>query len=143
MPGPPDTNIFCFLVKQKGSTSLSRMNELNQWIYEHFTIESEHSAGEYSYSQPFFLSHTILQHPCYSQRSVADALQRLEIDPSDYPERGLFVLRATLMNPYIVLAEETGRRGRPYLAEFTEKLAARAEEGVEAINRKRVGEPIF
>jgi len=142
MPGPPDTNIVCFLVKEKGSTSLARMNQLNQWIYEHFTIESEHSEGEYSYSQPFFLSHTVLQHASYSQRSVAEGLQRLDIDPSDYQERGLFVLRATLMNPYIVLAEETGRRGRPYLAQFTEKLAARAEEGIQAISRKRIAEPI-
>jgi len=73
---------------------------------------------------------------------VAAALQRIEIDPSDYKERSLFVLRATLMNPYIVLAEETGRHGRPYLAQFTEKLAARAEEGVEAISRSRVGQSI-
>jgi glutamate/tyrosine decarboxylase-like PLP-dependent enzyme len=142
MREPPDTNIVCFMVKEKGSSSLARMNQLNQWIYEHFTIESEHSEGEYSYSQPFFLSHTVLQHASYSQRSVAELLQRLEIDSSDYRERGLFVLRATLMNPYIVLAEETGRRGRPYLAQFAEKLAARAEEGVEAISRNRVAEPI-
>lgn len=137
MPGPPDTNIVCFLVKQKGSTSLAWMNDLNQWIYEHFTIESEHSEGEYSYSQPFFLSHTILEHDSYSQRSMTEALERLEVDPSDYREKGLFVLRATLMNPYIVLAEETGRHGRPYLAQFMEKLASRAEEGVEAIGRDR------
>jgi glutamate/tyrosine decarboxylase-like PLP-dependent enzyme len=141
-PGPPDTNIVCFLVKEKGSTSLERMNELNRWIYEHFTIESEHSEGEYSYSQPFFLSHTVLQQASYSHRSVAEVFERLEIDPSDYREHGLFVLRATLMNPYIVLAEETGRSGRPHLAQFTEKLAARAEEGVEAISRKRAREPI-
>ena len=143
MPEPPDTNIVCFLVKQKGSTSLARMNDLNQWIYEHFTIESEHSEGEYSYSQPFFLSHTVLQYPSYSQRSVAEALQRLEIDPSDYRDLGLFVLRATMMNPYIVLAEETGRLGRPYLAQFIEKLAARAEEGVLAISSKGLAQPIF
>ena len=53
------------------------------------------------------------------------------------------MLRATLMNPYIVLAEETGRQGRPYLAQFLEKLAARAEEGVEAISRNRIAQPIF
>jgi glutamate/tyrosine decarboxylase-like PLP-dependent enzyme len=134
----PDTNIVCFLGKVKGSTSLARMNALNQWIYEHFTIESEYSEGEYSYSQPFFLSHTVLQHSSYSQRSMAAVLERIEIDPSDYRERGLFVLRATMMNPYIVLAEETGRRGRPHLAQFIERLAARAEEGIEAISNDRV-----
>ena len=132
---PPDTNIVCFVVKEKGSTSLSRQNALNQWIYEHFTIESEHGPGEYSYSQPFFLSHTIIQYPAYSQRSMTEPLERLGIDSADYREKGLFVLRATLMNPYIVLAEETGRRGRAYLAQFMEKLSARALEGIAVIHQ--------
>ena len=134
MQEPPDTNIVCFLVKEKGSASLARMNALNQWIYEHFTIESEHGPGEYSYSQPFFLSHTIIQHPAYSQQSAAAPLERLGIDSSEYRQHGLFVLRATLMNPYIVLSEETGRRGRAYLAQFMEKLAGRAQEAVAALN---------
>jgi hypothetical protein len=140
--GPPDTNIVCFLVKEKGSTSLERMNDLNRRIYQHFTIESEHSAGDYSYSQPFFLSHTVLEQASYSRQSMEGLLQRLEIDPSDYQARGLFVLRATVMNPYIVLAAETGRQGRPYLGQFMEKLAGRAKEGVDATSRSRAGAPI-
>jgi hypothetical protein len=68
-------------------------------------------------------------------------LERFEGDPSDYRECGLFVLRATLMNPYIALAE-AGRRGQPYLAQFTDKLAARAEEGIEAIRRRPLAQPI-
>src|SRR5579864_763434 len=133
-PQPPDTNVVCFLVREKGHASLARMNELNQWIYERFTIESEHSAGEYAYSQPFFLSHTVIRYPSYSPRSVAGPLQRFGIDASEYFERGLFVLRATIMSPYIVLAEETGRRGQPYLAQFVERLAVKAEEGINHAN---------
>ena len=106
------------------------MNELNQWIYQQFTIESEYSAGEYSYSQPFFLTHTVIKYPSYSPRSVVGPLQRFAIDGSEYFERGLFLLRATIMSPYIVLAEETGRKGRPYLAQFIDRLAAKADEGV-------------
>ncbi len=130
---PPDTNIVCFLVREKGAASLTRMNQLNRWIYERFTIESEYSQGEYSYSQPFFLSHTIIRYPAYSPRSVAGPLQRFSIEPAEYFERGLFVLRATIMNPYIVLAEEAGRPGRPYLAQFMERLAAKAAEAVRAL----------
>ncbi|HYL38539.1 MAG TPA: pyridoxal-dependent decarboxylase, partial [Bryobacteraceae bacterium] len=129
-PQPPDTNVVCFLVKEKCNPALARMNELNRWIYERFTIESEYSAGEYAYSQPFFLSHTVIKYPSYSPRSVAGPLQRFSIDASEYFERGLFVLRATIMSPYIVLAEETGRKGQPYLAQFVERLAAKAEEGI-------------
>jgi len=140
-PEPPDTNIVCFLVKEKSAGSLARMNELNQWIYQRFTIESEYSPGEYSYSQPFFLSHTVIQYPGYSPRSVAGPLQRFSIGASEYFEQGLFVLRATVMSPYIVLAEETGRHGRPYLEQFVERLAAKAEEGIAALSKSGPGTP--
>lgn len=130
---PPDTNILCFLVREKCGASLIRMNELNRWIYERFTIESEYSHGEYSYSQPFFLSHTVIRYPGYSPRSVAGPLQRFGIDASEYLEHGLFVLRATIMSPYIVLAEEAGRPGRPYLAQFVERLGTKAEEAIQAL----------
>jgi tyrosine decarboxylase len=132
-PEPPDTNVVCFLVKEKAATSLARMNALNQWIYERFTIESEHSKGEYSYSQPFFLSHTVIKYPGYSPRSVAGPLQRFSIDASEYFQLGLFVLRATIMSPYIVLAEETARHGRPLLGQFMERLARKAREGIVAL----------
>ncbi len=135
-PQPPDTNVVCFLVREKCNPTLARMNELNQWIYERFTIESEYSAGEYSYSQPFFLTHTVIKYPSYSPRSVVGPLQRFAIDASEYFERGLFLLRATIMSPYIVLAEETGRKGRPYLAQFIDRLAAKAEEGVRRLGHR-------
>jgi len=133
-PEPPDTNVVCFLVKDRAGRSLERLNQLNQWIYERFTIESEHSQGEYSYSQPFFLSHTVIKYPAYSPRAVAGPLQRFDIDPSEYYRHGLFVLRATIMSPYIVLAEETERKGPPYLAQFVDRLAAKAAEGIATIN---------
>ena len=138
---PPDTNIVCFLAREKGAPSLARMNEVNRWIYERFTIESEYGQGEYSYSQPFFLSHTVIKYPGYSPRSVAGPLQRFSIDASDYFERGLFVLRATIMSPYIVLAEETGRRGRPYLAQFMDRLAAKTAEAIQALSTSGPGTP--
>jgi len=126
---PPDTNIVCFLVRERGARSLVDMNALNRWIYQQFTIDAENSEGEYSYSQPFFLSHTIIRYPNYPERSVAGPLGRFEINASEYHVHGLFVLRATVMTPYIVLAEETGAR-RPYLAQFVERLAGIAEAGI-------------
>ena len=130
---PPDTNVVCFMVRERVSPPLARLNALNQWIYDRFTIESEHSAGEYSYSQPFFLSHTAIQSSSYSPASVSGILERLGVDAAEYFAQGLFVLRATIMNPYIVLAQETGRHGKPYLAQFIDRLAAKASEGVSAL----------
>ena len=49
------------------------------------------------------------------------------VETGDYPKLGVFVLRATVMNPYITLNAETGRK-QSYLAEFMEELARVAEE---------------
>jgi hypothetical protein len=57
---------------------------------------------------------------------VASLLERAEVDPSDYPKHGIFVLRATVMSPYIVLAAETGHK-QDLLADFVEALARTAE----------------
>ncbi|MGA2327937.1 MAG: pyridoxal-dependent decarboxylase [Bryobacteraceae bacterium] len=119
---PPDTNIVCFVIKEKHSRSLKRMNALAEAVYQHLTIQAETGDRGYSYSQPFFISRTRFQLPNYSLHSVAGLLERAEVDLEEYPAEGVFVLRATVMTPYITLAAETGHK-QSYLAEFTETLA--------------------
>ncbi|MCL6508986.1 MAG: hypothetical protein K6T59_18410, partial [Bryobacteraceae bacterium] len=126
---PPDTNIVCFVIQIKGNRSLARMNALGETVYRHFTNEEQLGAGDYSYAQPFFLSRTHFRLPRYSCHSVADLLDRTGVDPAEYPEHGIFVLRATVMNPYIVLAAETGHK-QDLLAEFVETLARVSEAAV-------------
>ncbi len=128
-PQPPDTNVVCFLVKRKGDSSLARMNAIAAALYERFTISGDGGAAhDYSYLQPFFLSHTRFRTPHYSAHSVSDLLARAGVDAHDYGSHGVFVLRATVMSPYIVLAAESGAR-QSYLAEFIDELA-RATEAV-------------
>jgi len=126
---PPDTNMVCFIVKRKGDRSLARMNELTEAVYRRLTIQAELGERGYSYLQPFFLSRTRFHLPNYSEHSVADLLARAEVDPEEYPREGIFVLRATVMTPYITLAAETGHK-QTLLAEFMDTLAAIAEEAV-------------
>jgi glutamate/tyrosine decarboxylase-like PLP-dependent enzyme len=123
---PPDTNIVCFVIRIKGSRSLARMNALGEAVYKKFTIEAELGDREYSYAQPFFVSRTRFHSPQYSEHSVADLLERADADAAEYPEHGIFVLRATVMSPYLVLAAETGHK-QDLLADFVEALAATAE----------------
>ncbi|HSB14788.1 MAG TPA: pyridoxal-dependent decarboxylase [Bryobacteraceae bacterium] len=123
---PPDTNIVCFVVKIKGDRSLARMNRLGEKVYGHFTIEAELGEREYAYAQPFFLSRTRFQTPQYSSHSVADLLERAGVDPEEYSAHGIFVLRATVMSPYIVFAAETGHK-QDLLADFIETLAKTTE----------------
>jgi glutamate/tyrosine decarboxylase-like PLP-dependent enzyme len=136
---PPDTNIVCFLAKQRGVRSLGRTNALNHRIYRQFTIEEKEDEPEYAYVQPFFLSRTHFKFPAYSRGSVAELLKRAGLDGRDYEREGIFVLRATLMTPYIRLAEELGRSQR-YLSQFMQKLrqrvdAALADENAAAPHR--------
>lgn len=124
---PPDTNIVCFVIQECGSRSLRRMNALAEAVYRRLTIQAELGERGYSYSQPFFLSRTRFQLPNYSLHSVAGLLERAGVDASAYPAEGVFVLRSTVMTPYITLAAETGHK-QAFLAEFTETLARVTEE---------------
>lgn len=129
---PPDTNMVCFVIKEKQSRSLARMNALTEAVYKRLTIQAELGERGYSYLQPFFISRTRFHVPNYSPHSVADLLARAEVDPEEYPREGIFVLRATVMTPYITLAAETGHK-QTLLAEFMETLAALAGEAVSGL----------
>jgi len=119
---PPDTNIVCFLVTERAGGSLARTNAINRRIFESFTL----GEGAYSYSQPFFLSRTIFERSSYSSSAIAPLLEHAGIDPAEYRQHGLFVLRATWMSPYHLLAAETGHH-QSLLAEFMEKLGEKAQ----------------
>ncbi len=122
---PPDTNIVCFLIAPREDPSLERANALGEAVYKEFTIEAELGERDYSYSQPFFVSRTRFHLPQYSEAAVSDLLRRAGLDPAGYKREGIFVLRATVMSPYLTLAAETGHR-QCLLAEFVEHLAAAA-----------------
>jgi glutamate/tyrosine decarboxylase-like PLP-dependent enzyme len=125
---PPDTNIVCFLVMERGPAGLARTNALNRRIFEEFTLGDR----DYSYSQPFFLSRTSFERSSCSPSAIAPLLERAGIDPAEYRQQGLFVLRATWMSPYHLLAAETGHH-QSLLAEFMERLGEKAQESIRAL----------
>jgi glutamate/tyrosine decarboxylase-like PLP-dependent enzyme len=128
-PHPPDTNLVCFVIKEKTSRSLVRMNQFTQHLYSSFAIETELGEREYSYSQPFFLSRTDFRSPQYPASAVSGLLRRADVDSADYHDAGVFVLRATLMSPYIIFASETGSK-QNYLAQFLVELDRCANEAL-------------
>jgi hypothetical protein len=115
------------VVSDRNSRSLVRMNQIAETIYHRFTIQAELGDRDYAYSQPFFLSRTRFHVPQYSRHAVEDLLRRADVDADDYARHGVFVLRATVMNPYIVLAAETAHK-QAILAEFVDALAAAAKQ---------------
>ena len=64
---------------------------------------------------------------------MSELLERAGIDPGEYRRDELFVLRATVMSPYHLPAAETGHR-QALLAEFVEKLAAKAADTVTTLD---------
>jgi len=109
-------------VKEKGSWSLARLNRLTKLVYDRFSIEVEAGERAYSYAQPFFLSRTTFEAPRYPLSTVQGFLERAEVNLEDYKGHGvLFLIRSTVMTPYIVYAAETGRK-QEYLADFMEIL---------------------
>jgi glutamate/tyrosine decarboxylase-like PLP-dependent enzyme len=132
---PPDTNIVCFVIQEKLTRSLKRMNALAEAVYERLTIQAELGERGYSYSQPFFISRTRFQLPNYSAHSVAGLIERAGVDPADYPAEGIFVLRATVMTPYITLAAETGHK-QALLAEFIETLSRITEDALARLSSR-------
>jgi glutamate/tyrosine decarboxylase-like PLP-dependent enzyme len=132
----PDTNIVIFTVKKKTSNSLSKMNELTRLVYESFTIQAELGEKEYSYSQPFFLSKTVFRESRYPFDAFEDVLDRhfanLDMIRRQYKDKGLTVLRATVMNPYLRIARCTS--SQHFIREFMEELSKAASENVRRIN---------
>ena len=60
---------------------------------------------------------------------MADLLSRAGLSASQYEAEGLFLLRATVMSHYHVMAAETGHK-QELLAEFLEVLAQKVELGM-------------
>lgn len=125
-PLPPDTNIVCFFIQERPAQTLAFTNAMNRRVYQTFTISQRAGAPAYSYSQPFFLSRTVFEPSRYPAVAIRGLLERAGIDPADYREQGLFLLRATVMSPYHMLAAETGHK-QALLAEFVECLAREAD----------------
>jgi hypothetical protein len=116
------------------------MNALAEMVYGRLTIQADAGGRGYSYLQPFFLSRTRFQLPNYSAAAVVDLLSRAGVDPAEYPREGIFVLRATVMTPYITLAAETGH-SQCLLGEFMQVLADTTGEALARLDEQPAGSP--
>lgn len=133
-----DTNVVCFIVlplewKKKNTESNSKngtmvdinlkveiINDVNERIYNRFTIINEGKEKNPPHSQKFFLSRTHLSKDAYSFDSIHHILDLMKIEREEYERSGLFALRATLMNPwyYESSKEDASRRKTNYFLEF-------------------------
>ena len=113
---PPGSNIVCFAFRPTApGATLASVNELNRAVYARFSL----AAGERVYAQSFFVSRTSLVPRQYALETVGPFLARLGVNPSEYAENGVFLLRSVLMNPWYASSK---RRGRYYISELVAEL---------------------
>lgn len=126
---PPDLNVFVFVIKQKNANSLREMNKLTNSIYQKYSIQAEFGDKKYSYGQPFFLSKTSFSLPHYNFSAFSDFFKKngfsKEVE-QEYKSEGMVVLRATLMNPYILVYEKN--KGLNLIQEFVLSLHKEANK---------------
>jgi len=130
----PDINVVIFTVRKRTSSHLETMNKLTKAVYEKFAIQTELGEREYSYSQPFFISKTIIGEPEYPFDTVKRFFDRCQLGADvqkDYREGGVVVLRATVMNPYIYPMKRFA--GQNIIKEFVDELALAASESVKGL----------
>ena len=110
-----DTNLVCFFIlpmiwndENKSNLLMSKdinldlkfMNDLNENIYKRFTIINQGDNYIFPHSIKFFLSRTKFTAEQYSYASIKKILEDNYIKKEQYEKEGLFILRATLMNPW-------------------------------------------
>lgn len=110
-----DTNIVCFfvlpmiwcdeiksniLLTKDVNLNLKELNNLNESIYKKFTIINEGKDYIFPHSIKFFVSRTRFTCEQYSYDSIKKILEENYIKKEEYEKEGLFILRATLMNPW-------------------------------------------
>ena len=136
---PPDTNIVIFGVKERygEDRGLRRFNDLNETIYRKFSILAEMGDRAHSYSQRFFLSKTEFRSDCYPFSSLRSFFERhqLAVTEQDYNDDRVVVLRATVMNPYILPLREHGQAD--LVIAFVDDLLAAAGDVVPPAELKR------
>ncbi|MBV6459313.1 MAG: hypothetical protein HONBIEJF_02459 [Fimbriimonadaceae bacterium] len=118
----PGSNIVCYAFRPLTTTTLARINRLNQDIHERLSLgrEMQHNI----YAQRFFVSRTTLSPDQYSGCTVAKLLKELGVTEAEFLEEGVFLLRSVLMNPWYEAAK---RRGHDVLSGLVSQLFADAE----------------
>ncbi len=120
---PSDTNVVCFVVVplqwhdgalQEKTVSLAALNQLNETLYGRLTIKS-HSPKKTPHALEYFVSKTWIDSSQYAPESIERLLHRFNISREQYLDKGIMVLRSTLMNPWYFTAE---RAGMDYLMDF-------------------------
>lgn len=134
-PAPPDTNLVIFGVSLRSGVTLKQYNILTEAVYKTFSIRAEDGQRHHAYMQPFFLSITSFSEPLYQSSSIAPLAAHAGITDFETayptPQGDMKVLRATVMNPYLLRAAHPDHGN--LLSSFMLDLAAAADKAAAAL----------
>lgn len=125
LPFEPDTNLVCLAINPAGNRSLAKMNAFGRRLYAHLDVGEDVDI----HSREFFGSRTLVHRDKLGREAAERIMTELDLDPATFvtepDESGdqadsIFLLRHTLMNPWLIGREE----GLNYLDRYCRHLAA-------------------
>lgn len=110
VPFEPDTNLLCIALNPEGNRSVPAMNRFGKRIYERLRVLPDQPPQ----MREFYGSRTNVFHDSLGEAARAALVERLGLDPASFRSEGdgetssdyLFLLRHTLMNPWLFSASE-------------------------------------
>lgn len=112
LPVEPDTNLICIAVNPPGNRSPARMNRFGRALFRHFALDAAQP-----HASEFIGSHTSLLRKNLSAAAAARMARMFGLDAAsfvvevtapDVQANHLFLLRHTLMNPWLADDSEAG-----------------------------------
>ncbi|HRQ65471.1 MAG TPA: pyridoxal-dependent decarboxylase [Xanthomonadaceae bacterium] len=119
MPVEPDTNLCCIALNPVGNTSLEQMNAFGRAVFSRLAVNPDEPVQ----TRQFLGSFTSLKRAHLDDADAVRLAEFLGVDPAGFSEDGtdhLFLLRHTLMNPWLTVEHE----GRNYLDRYCDYLEA-------------------
>ena len=132
LPVEPDTNLVCIAVNPAGNRSLARMNDFGRALFRHFQLDPAQPQAS-----GFIGSHTSLLRRNLSAVAARRLARRFGVDPGAFVDSvrdpateadHMFLLRHTLMNPWLSDASERGDAIGRY-CEYLERAVRRTLDG--------------
>jgi glutamate/tyrosine decarboxylase-like PLP-dependent enzyme len=128
MPFEPDTNLICLAINPEGNRDLGAMNRFGERLYSRLRV----GTGVDLKQRKFFGSRTRVERSAISDAVAARLISQLGLDPAGFtlePDDSgrqsdqLFLLRHTLMNPWLSGRGGSGaQRGMNYLDRYCRHL---------------------
>ncbi|MDX1442319.1 MAG: pyridoxal-dependent decarboxylase [Gammaproteobacteria bacterium] len=97
IPFEPDSNLICIALNPRGNASLKVLNQFARQVFSQMKVDASRPVQ----SREFFGSYTTLTRRGLGEKEFQRCLDLLGISDTDGEDR-IFILRHTLMNPWLI-----------------------------------------